>query len=398
MRLLSFSVKNYRSFYGEQTIRFSEDDKNVTAVFGPNGSGKSNLFKAMAFYRNFILYSTRFREGRVLEGEQFLLNQTGKKESTVFRAEFKNDKHIFSYQFSVKNGAVDDEKLQRKTREKDATYKTIFTRKSIAKDRFEEYKFTNVLFKETRNDSLVLTRAFETNNKIAKEIFDWLKSFQLIAGQQPMNITADRVIESQEVKEKVLSYLKRADLYIQDISVEKANMSGEDFKNLPFRDEVVKEMQHSGHKYKITTIHAVRDEGGKIVDAVPFSMGPSGQESTGTTKMFELAYPLIDTIEKGNILYIDEFEVNLHPKECLFIVNLFESLGNRNSSRAQLIINTHSKFLMNYLGKNNIYLLGKDHQESTVIGGMKGVRSDDSNVEKKYDAGLFGSVPNIGWD
>ncbi len=397
MRLLSFSVRNYRSFYEEQKISFNEDDKNVTAIFGPNGSGKSNLFKAMVFYRNFILYSTRFHEGKVLGGEQFLLNETGRKEPTVFSAEFKNDKYAFSYQFSVYGGQVEDEKLQRKELGGGALYKTIFSRKSIPKDRFKEFKFTRVLLRETRDDALVLTRAFETNNKIAEEIFGWLKSFQLLAGQQPINITADKVIENQEVKEKVLSYLKRADLYIQDISVERASISGEDFKNSPFRDEVVKEMQQSGHKYKITTVHAVRNLEGRVVAAMPFSMGPGGQESTGTNRMFELAFPLIDTIEKGRVLYIDEFEVNLHPKECLFIVSLFNSLKG-NKGKAQLIINTHSKFLMNYIGKNNIYLLGKNHQEATVIGEMKGVRSTEASFEKKYDAGFFGSLPNIGWD
>ncbi len=47
MILDSIRVKNFRQYYGTQTIRFSKDrEKNVTVIHGENGSGKTSLLNA----------------------------------------------------------------------------------------------------------------------------------------------------------------------------------------------------------------------------------------------------------------------------------------------------------------------------------------------------------------
>ena len=47
MKLRSLSLGNFRQFYGEQEITFSDDEKqNVTIVHGENGSGKTALLNA----------------------------------------------------------------------------------------------------------------------------------------------------------------------------------------------------------------------------------------------------------------------------------------------------------------------------------------------------------------
>ncbi|TLS36478.1 AAA family ATPase [Pseudalkalibacillus caeni] len=49
MKLLKISLKNFRQFYGNQTIEFSYDDKNITIIFGENGKGKTGIFRALMF-------------------------------------------------------------------------------------------------------------------------------------------------------------------------------------------------------------------------------------------------------------------------------------------------------------------------------------------------------------
>ena len=47
MRIRKLSLKNFRQFYGEQTILFADgEDKNVTVIHGENGSGKTALLNA----------------------------------------------------------------------------------------------------------------------------------------------------------------------------------------------------------------------------------------------------------------------------------------------------------------------------------------------------------------
>lgn len=389
MRLNSFTVANYRSFLGEQTISFNKGAKNTDAIFGPNGSGKTNLFMAMLFFRTFIQNSTKFG-GQKIACEYFLLNNKSKNLPTVFSAEFTTKSWVYLYSFSLLHGQVNDEYLQRKTTKQDSTYTTIFRRASIDKNRYEKHGFTSELLKKTRPEALVLTKAWEENNKTASELFEWLDHFKLIGGNQDINATAKKIIESESFKAKVLDLLRKADLYIQDVSVAQVNMPDEVLKSLPFRDEFKATMDRTG--YQTTTTHLIQDESGKVVGVRPLSM--EGHESNGTRRIFELAYPLIDTLERGNILYIDEFETFLHPKECLFIVSLFERLNNPKN--AQLIINTHNTQIIDQVGRNNVHLLGKNNREATIIGSIpKDVRADDPALEKKYNKGLFGAVPNI---
>ena len=53
MRIKSLELLNFRQFYGEQKINFSQDNNaNVTIIHGENGSGKTALLNAFkwAFY------------------------------------------------------------------------------------------------------------------------------------------------------------------------------------------------------------------------------------------------------------------------------------------------------------------------------------------------------------
>ena len=124
-------------------------------------------------------------------------------------------------------------------------------------------------------------------------------------------------------------------------------------------------------------------------------MSLGGQESNGTQRMYELAFPIIDSLENGNVLCIDEFELFLHPHECEYIIDLFRD-KRINKNGAQLIIMTHATQIMNQVDRKNIYLFGKNAKEETVIGNIPGtIRQDDRLIEKKYLKGLFGSIPNV---
>jgi len=53
MKIKSLTLKNFRQFYGEQVLQFSDDsDANVTVIHGENGAGKTALLNAFkwAFY------------------------------------------------------------------------------------------------------------------------------------------------------------------------------------------------------------------------------------------------------------------------------------------------------------------------------------------------------------
>lgn len=390
MKLHNFRISNFRSFLGEQIINFNFDDKNTNVIYGPNGSGKSNLYIGLTFFRNFIWHSTKF-EGQKMNYNYFALSSDNDNKPTKLSAVFSNSDFMYDYGYSLLNGIITDEYLKRKDLGSKSKFEIIFRRGSIDKNRYTEFGFTSETLRKTRPDALVLTKAWEDNNKIATDVFKWLDHFKLINGSsQDQNITAKKILETEGYKEQVLDLLKKADLYIQDVEANQVNLPEELLNELPLRDDFKASIDRTG--YEVITSHFVHDTEGKITGIRKLSM--NGDESMGTRRIFELAYPLIDTLEKGNILYIDDFEIYLHPKECLFIVSLFEEENNQNGS--QLIINTHNTQIINQVGRDNVILFGKNNREETVIGKIpKDIRTTDASIEKKYNKGLFGAVPNI---
>lgn len=393
MRLISFSVENYKSFRTRQDVFFNSDEKNVTAFLGPNSAGKSNFFKALSFYCDFILHSTNFHRGKVLERDYFKYTERESQLPTFFLAEFSDDKYQYEYGFSIsRDGDVSSEKLRRKVASAPSAYETIFSRNSMINNRFEDFDFSSKTLRETRSDSLVLTRAFAANNPIAKDVFACIEKIMPFSMYTFMGYTAEKVAENSNLKKQVLGFLKTANLYIQDFSVQ-LNKDYDKIlgSNNPFNDDMLKLLRRNS--YEVMTTHIVRDDDGRAVGVREMSL--RDDESSGTQQMFAYACPVIEALETGKVLYIDELEVNLHPRECAFIVNLFNEKFGHNKAKGQLIINTHETMLMDLVGKNNVYLLGKDKYEATRIDGLSGIRSSDNNIAKKYNAGMFGAVPEV---
>ena len=69
MRFVSMTLRNWRSFHGENSLEFSTDDnKPVTLVLGPNGAGKTALLNAFTW----VIYGD-FTEG--FDKRDDLINQ-----------------------------------------------------------------------------------------------------------------------------------------------------------------------------------------------------------------------------------------------------------------------------------------------------------------------------------
>lgn len=58
MNLVNLTLHDFRQFYGQHEINFSQDPYNVTVIMGENGNGKTGIFRAV----NFCLFGERILE------------------------------------------------------------------------------------------------------------------------------------------------------------------------------------------------------------------------------------------------------------------------------------------------------------------------------------------------
>lgn len=400
-QLLKFKLKNYRSFYDEQVIAFCEGDiaRPVTAIYGPNASGKSNIMKALAFMRWFIINSTA---ANILEipVEPFMLKEGFLERPSEFEVEFKNDGRHFIYGYAATRKEVSYEYLREYASSTKKSLTTIFERENGKLNPSAiKFNFGKKLNESTRSTSLLITKARENNNEYANAVFGWLDSINVLYGDpdETTSWSVSQMRGNSELTKDVLDLMKQADLWIRGFSIEDVDIPSELIHQLPFSDEIKRNILSSSEKpSSIKTIHALRDVNQKIIGEQVFDM--VANESNGTQRIFSLAAPIIDTLQNGKILFIDEFGTYLHPDMCNFLVALFKS--DRNKFNAQLIVNTHDTSLMSEdgpLNRADVLFVEKNQVEETIISALSGksARIDDK-FEKRYRQGLYGAKPQIG--
>lgn len=126
---------------------------------------------------------------------------------------------------------------------------------------------------------------------------------------------------------------------------------------------------------------------------------PMGIESSGTKCMFGLVSPMIDALEKGKLLVMDELGAHMHPSLTRWIVKQFSSENNPNG--AQLIANTHDISLMDIselFRRDQIWFANKDRSNGSselyCLSDFEGIRKD-TDVMKAYLLGRFDAIPKI---
>ena len=149
---------------------------------------------------------------------------------------------------------------------------------------------------------------------------------------------------------------------------------------------------------------------GNVVGRTNFLFGY--MESEGTKKLFNLSGMLIDALQNGRILAVDELDAQLHPILVRHLIELFNS-PDTNPKNAQLIFNTQSADLLGYkvyseekgkkitrLRRDQIYFVEKDSQEASRLFSLiefkkeSGMRTrNDASYEKDYLSGVYGGIP-----
>lgn len=417
--LIEFSVGNYRSF--KEKVTFSMvaaeivaqdkklDQNNVflvsenfkllksAAIYGANASGKSNLAKALEFMRWFMINSSKDTQSTdLIRVERFRLSTETDLEPSFFEIVFLLNGQKYRYGFEATPEQVISEWLfyvpnLRETK--------LFERDGDKIESTKKYNNPEGLKKITRKNALFLSVCAQFNVEIAENILESLRKINIISGlidQQYKMITIDFLLGKQKF-DNIIQLIRNLDLGIQDIYVNKRDITYDILPNhIPdeLKNIILKNGPVTGTE--VQTIHTKFDNQGNIVSHELFNL--EAQESEGTQKIFSLAGPLVDTLEEGKVLIIDEFDARLHPLISREIVQLFNS-NNSNPKNAQLIFMTHDTNLLSnkLFRRDQIWFTEKNRYGATDLYSLveyKGVRNDAS-FENDYIRGKYGAIPYI---
>lgn len=393
--LVEFSVGNFLSFKEISTIslvasslkeRYTTSDEMIFDVgdiglpllrsvvtYGANASGKSNLIKALGFFKWFTINSTKeVQPVDKIELDSYRLSAETANAPSFFESIFVIDQSQYRYGFEVDNHSVYKEWLYRKPlikrrKEIELFYREeqnyiLHTKLDVAKELVDK--------KMVRNNALLLSVIAQFNEPNAIKIIEWLSNTTIISSMHYKIImdSAATYLDNSAIKERIVAFVRGADLGIEDI----INIDN-----------------------TIISKHIQYDDDGKEISQISFPFHKN--ESEGTIKYFSLAYPIINALDSGGRLIIDEFDAKMHPILTQNIVALFNSKES-NPHNAQIFFTTHDTNMLNntIFRRDQIWFTQKDSYGASKIYPLSDYKvRNNAILEKEYLLGRYGAIPIV---
>ena len=415
--LVDFRVSNFRSIREEQCLSFTaSSDKSheethcmktgrhevprllrSAVVYGANASGKSNLIYALMTMQMLVLNSTRLLEAQYREQfTPFLLDGGSRTGATQIEIAVVIGELRYQYGFSFDAERIRSEwllvyqstKAQRwfeyhynpETNENDWEPFSVHF-KSEKKGQRELWKAN------TGTRSLFLTQAAQSNSLQLQPLFDWFANELIVLpAKAEFNLmpTLQR-LDDPHYKNWVLRLMNAADIHISDIKVEKRKGQQIEFKLEPGKAPELRTFD--GDIPDIEFCHKTSEGHEQWFDR--------RFESYGTLRLLGYAAPLLDALENGKLIVIDEFDTSLHPLLARYILRLLHN-PKLSDCGAQMWMTTHDTSLLDpyLLRRDQVWFVEKKKDQSTELYALQEFSPRKSEaIERGYLQGRYGAIP-----
>ena len=402
--LIELRAKNCFSFSDE--IRFStkadmrnkkfssnvhtENNFNIlktVGIYGPNNAGKTCLVKCIRSAKNILLN----QKPRIMPNIF--------QESTICQLgiTFLEEGREFSYDFWY------DDKKEEYPYEKFA---------EITKDQYGNEKETVWLLKDIINGNcqygdedllkmmplisqsnllfyLVDSSKFQQMAEMKRIVTAFASRIDIVnMNNIPLKRTINLMKNQNDLQRKVVEFIKNSDLYMDDfeyVDMENIRVKMDSDEEKP-EEKALDIPEQIMDQIRLVSVYR-----GVAVPSVLF-------DSTGTKKIAALASYIIEGIEQGRILVVDELDSSIHFKLTRAIVAMF---NNELNTSAQMIFTVHDINLMDckkMFRKEQIWFVHKDNTGIYVYSlaeftAQQGVR-DTTDIMEKYRKGVLGALPD----
>jgi AAA15 family ATPase/GTPase len=371
-------------------ISNQENNTNIlksAVLYGSNNTGKTTFIRCVKAIKRTLLNQNIF-----LKSNAFTKKNNNICELSISFI-YNKKEYIYEYKYNDKNKSYIYENMCEILKDKHGNEKieNIFLKDNIN----NKYKCSRDLrLQEILNiastDNILIytlqTDKFEILNEIKKILTSTAKNIEIVTMNHiPFEKTLEILKKKNQETKKIVDFVKNADLYLEDyryednivVEIEGENIPGEVLKDKSLMDQI-----------KLISVYK-----GKAVSSMVF-------DSLGTKKIAAIASYIIEAIEQGKALFVDELDSSLHFKITRAIVSMFNNDINKN---AQLIATLHDISLLDckkMFRKEQIWFTAKD-DEKTMLYSLKefnynddGIRGDSSDIQDKYSKGIFGAIPD----
>lgn len=354
-------------------------------IYGPNNTGKTTLInsikamKGTLLNKGVYLKSNIFTKSNICEAQMSFIYED-KEYLYEFRYNDKERSYIYERMCEIIRDQYNNEKENLK-----------FLRDTI-KEEFkcpEDKTLEDILNITSNNNILIYTvqiEKFPILQEIKKILVSVAENIEIVDMNQIPNSKTIQILKNKdEETEKIVDFIKNADLYLDDY------MYNEDINIDVTIDGKVADERTLKDQNLMDQIRLMSVYKGHKVPSIIF-------DSLGTRKIVALASYVIEALEKGKTLIIDELDSSLHFRITRSIISLFNNGVNKN---AQLIATLHDISLLDckrMFRKEQIWFTDKN-EEGTELYSLKEFSYADSgiretiDIQDKYIKGALGAVP-----
>lgn len=348
-------------------------------LFGPNASGKSNIIKAIRFCCSLILESHNHNAGVVFNFMPFKFDGWNKKPSR-FLIDFVCENIEYEYSFSLTRTEILEEALYYYPNDRRAK---IFTRNETAE---QKYSFAEGIVSRpldvaanVSRKNLYLSRASSMNRALFQKLYLYFWNTFLLGFLNLNDKTTEELFN--RCKPVVMEALSICDSDISDIKIirEKIAMPMQN----PFAPNTSNVVEHEITRFVTTHKKSPR---------ISFDM--QTEESSGTIQLFGILLRLLDVVQNGKSIMLDEFDASLHTRLADFIIDLVHA-----SKNAQMLFTSHNTNIIDVkrLRRDQIIFVNKKDDCSTEIYSLYDYKDfrENMDAEKGYIQGRFDAVPFV---
>lgn len=367
-----------------------ENNFNVlktVGIYGPNNAGKTCLVKCIRAVKDVLLnkksdlMSNIFTDNTVCElGVTFL--ESGREFTYDFKYDVKKEEYLYEVFSEIQKDQYGNEK------------ELLWMKKDSIQDTYEcldedVRQMMSIVSKNNLLCYLINTTKFEHINKMKQILIGFAEKIDIInMNNIPMKHTIDLMKNKNDLQQKVVDFIKNADLYLDNfeyVDMDQIQLKGKEGEERP--EEKVLDLPEN----LMDQIRLVSTYKGVTVPSMLF-------DSTGTKKIAAMASYVIEALEQGRMLIVDELDSSIHFKLTRAIVAMFNNELNTN---AQMIFTVHDVNLMDckrMFRKEQIWFVHKDNDGVYVYSladftAQQGVR-DTTDIIEKYRKGALGALPD----
>jgi AAA15 family ATPase/GTPase len=375
-------------------------------LYGPNASGKTNVIGAMDTFKSIVLRGnirnsaeSEFPNAAAHNLELIPNNATEERLPIAFSITFIEDGVLVEYALTADIGKFLEKDYKRRiifeqlkinnkvifTRDNGLSFDSLPTIKKFLVNEFGKNKESAISLAASNleDEELFLTNGFKTmfSTKLLSLITGWLDNkFMVIYRADSLQLI------------RKFADPKKKSVYIEKTLNEAASLFGVTSNMLGY---AVDESKTDAKLHSI--FKNIDKEKGVAMPADVF-------ESYGTVRFVNIFPLVVNAIQNGGTLVVDEFDASIHPMALMSIINIFHN-DEINVNQAQLVFNTHNPIFLNsnLFRRDELKFTERDdetgystHYSLSDFGttGENGVRKNEDYL-KNYFISHYGAIKDI---